>query len=135
VTFCASGIAHKFLTARGLALGPPAGIGEMIVGGKLRAEKDGCKPGENTKENQRDRPGENFLAGRRCDKRSPSLLFLEAARIVRMNRCFQSWLDGLPDISIKLFLKTLLSFHRREFFSVAVFRFLFFPASTTTTRS
>src|SRR5580693_2024755 len=82
VTFCASGIAHKFLTARGLALGPPAGIGEMIVRGKLRAEKDGCKPGENAKENQRDRPGENSLVGRRCDKRSPSLLLLETTRIV-----------------------------------------------------
>src|ERR1700732_188851 len=71
VTFCASGIAQKFLTARGLALGPPAGFGEMIVRGKLRAEKDGCKPGENAKENQRNRPGENFLVGQLCDKRTP----------------------------------------------------------------
>jgi hypothetical protein len=95
MTFCASGIAHKFLTARGLALGPPAGFGEMIVRGKLRAEKDGCKPGENAKENQRGRPGEKFLVGRRCDKRSPSLMLLETTRIVRTSRCFQSWLDGM----------------------------------------
>jgi hypothetical protein len=46
---------------------------------------------------------------------------------------------GLSDISnnvgpVKLFLKTLLSFHLKEFFSFALLRFLFCPASTTTAR-
>lgn len=71
MAFCTNGIPRKFLSARGFALGPPAGFGEMIVRGKLRAKKHGRKPGENAKENQRDRPGENFLVGRRCDKRKP----------------------------------------------------------------
>jgi hypothetical protein len=46
---------------------------------------------------------------------------------------------SLPDISNnvgpgKHFLKTLLSFHLKEFFSFVFFRFLLFPASTTTAR-
>ena len=96
MTFRASGIAYKFFAARGLALRPPAGFGEMIVGGKLGAEKDRCKRGEHRNENHRYRAPEKPLVGRSCDQRSPSLLFLEAARIVR----FQSWLDGLPDIFV-----------------------------------
>ena len=35
---------------------------------------------------------------------------------------------------VKLFLNTLLSFHLKELFSFVLFCFVFFPASTTTTR-
>jgi hypothetical protein len=35
---------------------------------------------------------------------------------------------------VKLFLNTLLSFHLKDLFSFVFFRFLFFPASTTTAR-
>jgi hypothetical protein len=46
---------------------------------------------------------------------------------------------ALPDISnnvgpVKLFLKTLLSFHLKEFFSFVFLSFSFFSASTTTAR-
>jgi hypothetical protein len=46
---------------------------------------------------------------------------------------------SLPDISnnvgpVKLFLKTLLSFHLKEFFSFVFLSFSFFSASTTTAR-
>jgi hypothetical protein len=49
------------------------------------------------------------------------------------------WLVALPDISnnvgpVKLFLKTLLSFHLKEFFSFVFLSFSFFSASTTTAR-
>jgi hypothetical protein len=54
-----------------------------------------------------------------------------AARKLRTGR--------LPDISnnigpVKLFLKTLLSFHLKEFFSFVFLSFSFFSASTTTAR-
>jgi hypothetical protein len=46
---------------------------------------------------------------------------------------------ALPDISnnvgpVKLFLKTLLSFHLKEFCSLVFLSFSFFSASTTTAR-
>src|SRR5215469_10555598 len=73
VAFCASGIATKVLEARGLSAGPPTGLGEMIVRGKLRAEKDRCKRRENAKKNKRDGSAEKSLVGRLCarHKRRP----------------------------------------------------------------
>lgn len=91
MTFRASGIARKFLAARGLALRPPAGFGKVIVSGKLRAEKHRCEREEKKNENHRKRAREKSLVGRRYDKPSPSLLFLETVRIVRTKCRFQPW--------------------------------------------
>ena len=73
MTLRASSIAYKFLTACGLALGPPAGFGKMIVSGELRAEKDGCKRDEHGNENHRYRARKKSLVGQSCDMQSPSL--------------------------------------------------------------